>query len=263
MTFAPSPDNIILGKGELFFDRFVGSASSGSYFHLGNCSRFAIVTEDDVIEINSSMDAAAGLIKRVTRSRRTSLQITSNEHGIENLALALMGDTGTLTQTSSAIAGEILTTSVIKGRFYKTAGRQLSAVVVNQGTATWTQSTDYVVYDAGAGIIQVKATTGTAVTTATTATISYTRASLSLDTVLGATKTKIEGKLLFVPDPTTGPQFDVEVYHVGVQPDGEVGLISEDFGEYSLNLAVFDDSGAGYGGSAASPFYRLIQRGTA
>lgn len=262
MALAPSSDNILLGKGELFFDRFNASGTQQGYFHLGNCSRFAIVTADDRIKLNTSQDAAAGLLKAVTRKREITVEITSNEMGIANLALALMGDESTFTQTSSAITGEILSTAPTKGRFYKTAGRNLSGVVITQGTVTWAVSTDYTVYDSSAGIIQVKSNASTAVNTAAAATIAYTRATLSLDTVLGGTKTKIEGKLLFVPDPTSGPQFDVEVFKVSASPGGELGLISEDFGEYTITMDVLDDSAGAYGGASTYPYYRLIQRGT-
>jgi hypothetical protein len=260
MALASSPDNIILGKGELFFDRFTAAGLRTGYFHLGNCQRFAVILNDDVISLNTSQDASGGLLKRVTRSREVAVEIGSNEFGIENLALGLMGDSGTLTQSSAAVTAEALATSIVPGRFYRTAGRNITGVVLNQGTATLTVGTDYTVYDSSAGLIQIKAT-GAATTAA--ATISYTRASLSLDTVLGATKTKVEGSLLFVPDPTTGPQFDVEVYKMSIAPGGEVGFISEEFGEYQVNGVALADTDGTYGGSASNPYFRLIQRGTA
>lgn len=256
---APDPQNLLLGKGELFFDRLSAAGVLQGYFHLGNCSKFEITLNDDLISINTSQDAAAGLLKRVTRKREVQLTITSNEYAIESMALALMGDSGTFTQASSAIAGEILTTSVVNGRFYKLANRNASAVVLTQGTVTLASGTAYTVYDATAGVIKMI----TASTTATPVTAAYTRASLSLDQILGATKTKIEGKLLFVPDPTTGPQVDVEVWHVSVAPSGTVGLVSEDWGEYALSLVALDDSLGTYGGGSTMPYFRYIQRGVA
>jgi len=256
---APDPQNILLGKGELFFDRFNTGGTVQGYFHLGNCSKFAINLADDLLSLNTSQDAAAGLLKRVTRKREVQISITSNEYAIESMALALMGDQGTFAQTSSAITGEILTTNAVNGRYYKTAGRNISSVVLTQGTVTLAQSVAYTVYDSTAGVIKLI----TASTTATAITAAYTRASLSLDQILGATKTKVEGRLLFVPDPTTGPQMDVEVWRVAVAPGGEVGLISEDFGEYTLNLVALDDTAGTYGGSASMPYFRLIERGVA
>lgn len=265
MALAPSSDNIILGKGELFFDRFNESGARTGYFHLGNCQRFAIVLNDDRLSLNTSQDASGGLLKQVTRSREVNIEIESNEFGIANLALALMGDEGTFTQASSAITGEVLTTSLVKGRYYKAANRNISAPVITQlvGTVTntLTLGTDYSIADASAGLIRIIATGGA--TTATAATAAYTRASLSLSTVLGATKTKVEGSLLFVPDPTTGPQFDVEVWRCSNAPGGEVGLISEEFGNYTLSMTALNDAEGAYGGTVDMPYFRQIQRGTA
>jgi len=262
MALAPSADNIILGAGELFFDRFDANNARTGYFHMGNCSKFAISLVDDILKLNTSMDASRGLLKQATRSREVNIEIVSNEMAIANLALAMMGDTSTFTQASSAITGEILTTSVVKGRYYKTANRNATGVVITQGTVTWALTTDYVIADASAALIQVNLTPSGSVTTATTATIAYTRASLSLDMVHGATKTKVEGSLLFVPDPTTGPNFDVEVWRCAVSPGGELGLISEDWGEYTLNMAALNDAAGTYGGSASAPYFRKILRGT-
>jgi hypothetical protein len=262
MALAPSADNVILGAGELFWRPIVNGALT-SYFHLGNCSRFAILLNDDIIKLKSSQTAERSLIKQVTRGREINIEILSNEYAIDNMALALMGDAGTFTQTSSAVTGEILSTSIVAGRFYRTAGRNITGVVINQGTVTWTVSTGYTVYDSSAGLIQVKSPAAGGVTTATPATIAYTRASLSLDTVLGATKTKVEGSLYFIPDPTTGPQFDVEVFYCSVSPSGEVAYISEEFGEYGLAIAALDDRQGVYGGTADMPYFRKIHRGTA
>jgi len=260
MALASSPDNIILGKGELFFDRHSAAGVRQGYFHLGNCQRFAVILNDDILSLNTSQDAAAGLLKRVTRSREVNVEISSNEFAIQNLAMALMGDAGTFAQTSSAITGEILTTSVVAGRWYKTANRNISGLVITQGTVTLALTTDYLLHDSSAALIQFKV--GGAAVTATPATAAYTRASLSLDQILGATKTKIEGSLLFVPDPTTGPQFDVEIFRCSVSPGGEVGLISDEFGEYTFNMAALDDSAGSFGGSTTAPYFRMIQRGT-
>ena len=266
MALAPSADNVILGAGELFWRPIVSGALT-SYFHLGNCSRFAIILNDDIIKLKSSQTAARSLIKQVTRGREVNIEILSNEFAIDNMALALMGDAGTFTQTSSAVTGEILTSSVVAGRFYRVGGtasaRNLTGVVITQGTVTWTVSTGYTVYDSEAGMIQVKSPAAGGVTTATPATIAYTRASLSLDTVLGATKTKVEGSLYFIPDPTTGPQYDIEVFYCSVSPSGEMAYISEEFGEYGLAVAALDDRQGTYGGTAAMPYFRKIHRGTA
>lgn len=263
MPLASHPDNIILGKGELFFDRHdpLNSYARTGYFHLGNCARFAILLNDDVLSLNTSQDQSGGLLKRVTRSREVEVQINSHEYAVENLALALMGDSFTKVQTSSAITGEVLTSSLVRGRFYRTSGRQINSPVVTNisGTATSTLvlNTDYTLYDARAGIIQLKQTS---TATAGSLVIAYTRTALSELAIKGATKTYIQGSLLFMPDPTTGPQYDVEVFKCSVTPGGEVGLIGDEFGEYTLALAALSDAGGQYGGASDNPYFQKINR---
>ena len=258
--FTDLGQNIILGKGELLYAPIV-SGTRQSYFHMGNCARFAIILNDEVLTINDSTDAAAGVLKRVTKSREVNIEIGSNEYGVESLALAMMGDQSTFTQTSSAVTGEVLTTSWAAGRYYKAAGRNLTGVVITQGTATLTSGTAYTVYDASGGIIKAASPAAGGAVTATAATIAYTRASLSLDAVLGATKNKQEGSLLFIPDPTTGPQYDVEVFRTALVPSGDLDFISDNWGDYQLNLVALNDAAGVYGGSATMPYFRLIQRG--
>jgi hypothetical protein len=261
MSLAPNPNNILLGRGEILFDRHTAAGVRQGYFHLGNCNRFAIQVEDDVIDLQNSMDAEGGVYQSATRSRAVRVEINANEHAVEQMALALMGETSTFTQASSAITGEILTSSVVAGRYYKTANRSISGVVVTQGTATLTNSVDYVVHDASMGTIRF--VSGAGAVTATAATVAYTRASLSLDMLLGATKMKIQGSVLFVPDPVVGPQYDVEIWKTAVSPTGDMDLISNEFGEFTLNLKILDDRAGGFGGSATCPYFRKIQRGVA
>jgi hypothetical protein len=258
--FTDLAQNIILGKGELMYAPIVSGVRQ-PYFHMGNCARFAVIFNDDNISINDSTDAAAGVLKRVTRSREVAIEIGSNEYGIENLALAMMGDQSTFTQTSSAITGEVLTSSVMAGRFLKTAGRNISGVVITQGTVTWTPTTGYTVYDSSAGIIKVISPAAGGVTTATPCTAAYTRASLSLDMVLPATRNKVEGSLLFIPDPTTGPQYDVEIWKCAAVPAGDLDFIGDNFGDYQMNMTALRDAEGLFGGSASSPYGRLILRG--
>lgn len=260
MALAPSADNIILGRGELFWAPIV-SAVKQPYFHLGNCARFAVLFNDDVLTLNSSMDADSGVIKRTLRRREVSIEISSNEFGIENLALAMMGDATTFTQTTSTAATATLTTSLVKGRYYKLPDRGVTITSVTAGTATLTAATDYTLADSAAGLLFVTAAAPNA-TTGTALVVVYSRTALTLDQVNVATQAKKEGGLLFIPDPTTGPQFDVEVWYASSTPGGAIEYIGEEYGEYQLNMIAQKDSAGSYGGSVSCPYIRKIQRGS-
>jgi hypothetical protein len=47
--------------------------------------------------------------------------------------------------------------------------------------------------------------------------------------------------VLFLPDPTTGPRMMVEVWSVSVTPDGALGLISNEFAQMGMTMAVQAD----------------------
>jgi hypothetical protein len=256
--YAPSSDNVILGKGELFFARFASGVKQ-DYFHLGNCGRLALITEDDVIELNTSMDASGGLYKSVTRSRTVRAEINANEYALANMALALMGDTASVSQTA-ATSTETFTLGGT-GRYLQLTGKSVTSISsVVQGTATLTATTDYTLYNQTPGVVKFPSTGGA---TAGAVVVTYIRATASLDAVAGATKTKIEGSLLFVPDPTTGPKWGVECWRVSVNPGGEMSFIGTEFGEYQMTMRVLDDTVGSYGGSSTYPYYQLINYGTA
>jgi hypothetical protein len=62
----------------------------------------------------------------------------------------------------------------------------------------------------------------------------------------------VNGALLFVPDPVTGPKIMLEVWNVSVSPEGALGLISEEFAQLSLTMAVQADEA----GHPTEPLYR-------
>jgi len=260
---APNAENVLLGKGKLLFDRF--NATTGvreGYVHLGNCDTFELTTESDVVDNMNSMIAAGGVYKSVTRSKTVTVNIAGFEFSTANLAIAIMGTASTATQTTGTATAEVLSTNLTKGKFYRTAKRGITGItsavdISGTTTATLTATTDFLLYDADAGIIQIPSSSGATATHTFAAT--YTYATLSLDSVLGGVASKIEGTLIFVPDPSTGPSWEITAWKVSLTPNGAVGFISEDFGKWSVTGKVMDDSAGTYGGSAASPYYTAIQ----
>lgn len=243
LTAAPSSENLLLGKGELFFNRQNDDGTYQGYKHMGNVETFELTTTDDVIEKYSSMNAAAGLYKRVTRKRDAVLRVISDEFTPENLALITMGEKNqTAAQAATAIVGEQLALLATPGAYYRTAKLgPVTGVAVKDAATALVAGTDYVIANADIGIIQIKAdyTPG-----AGPLTIDYTPTAYAdgLTQVRGGTKTNIEGALLFIPDPTTGPKMMVEVWSVSIAPDGALGFISDDFATLGLQMSAQADN---------------------
>lgn len=254
MSLAPNSSNLLLGRGAIYFDRFAaGTTTRQGELHLGNCTSLELTTTDEVKELYSSMASTSPLLKSVPTKRTMELKLTGNEYSLENLALVLMGNTGTLTQTTGSVTAETITTSSKQGRWYPTAKRSISSLIVKVAAATKTLGTDY---DQDLVTGRVKILPGGTITDGSTVTVDYSYATLNLNTVIGGNASTVEGYLRFIGDPAAGPKYEVEVWRVSVAPDGPVQFIQDDFGNWSLTMKVLDDSA----NHASEPYYRVIER---
>lgn len=252
---APSSDNLLLGKGQVLFDRLdpITGLSLGGMLHLGNVDTFSITTDDDKVQKFSSMTAANPLYKETNRRRNVTLKMTGTEFNAENVALIQMGSVSTLVQAATAVVAEALAPTTIKGTFLKLAKLgPYTGLAVKFGAATGVLGTDYNVINAKAGVIQILP--GTAQTGAVTA--DYTPTAYTATTgpkvVSGAASPTIMGKLTFLGDPTVGPAVMVEVWKAMLTPDSALDLISDDYATLGLSLSMLDDTA----NHPASPRYQ-------
>lgn len=238
---ASDPTNLLLGKGIIYFDRFDATGLRTGELDLGNCEVFSVGITDENKEKYSSRDAAAGLLRRVNTRRDIPISIQGDEFNPENLALVQMGSLGTLTQASGSVTAEQISAAPVKGRWYPTVGRDISAVVVKQGVTTLALDTDYLV-DAVSGRIYL-VPSGAAVA-GTPLTVDYAAAAITgLDTVAAGTASIIEGYIHFMGDPSAGPIMEAEYWRVSISVGGdEVGLITDDWGNWSLEAKVLADT---------------------
>jgi hypothetical protein len=58
---------------------------------------------------------------------------------------------------------------------------------------------------------------------------------------MGGSVRKIEGDLLFIGDPSMGRAYTGEIWHVTLTPSGDIGLIGEYWGSFTLEMTVMDD----------------------
>jgi len=247
MSYTSNGNNVLLGRGKVFFNRLSAAGVPTGYKFLGEVSKLELSTEDDVVEMRDHTVASTPVLKKVVRQRDGKVSLTFHEMDKENLALALMGSVSSYTQANTAVTGEVLTTSVVKGHSYKTVNRQLitgGTLVVKQGASTLVLGTDYDVADAVTGLIHIKESSVT-VTDGSTITIDYTKPAITapgLARVVGGNATFIEGALLFVGDPAAGPSADVEIWKASVSPSGVLGLIQDEFAGVDLELTILSDT---------------------
>lgn len=237
---SPDADNLLLGAGQVFFDRFDSNGASTGFRHLGNCETFELATEDDLLDKNESMTRARALYKRVTRRRTTTIRIAADEFSLFNMALGLMGAQAShAAQAGAAVVGEALFGDTVQYAVHKTAKiGPITAVTVKFNAIAGVLGTDYEILDANLGLIKILK-----VSSADPVTIDYTPTAYASgwNEINGGTESAINGALMFVGDPATGPKYMVEVWKVSVTPDGGVGLISEEWGQFGLIAAVESD----------------------
>lgn len=251
---APSSENLLLGKGQVFFDRFDASGVSTGFKHLGNVETFELTTTDDKVQKFSSMSAGAPLYKEVNRRRTAVLTLTGSEFHPENMALVTMGDQSVLVQAATAVVAEAVKATTVPGMYFMTKKLgPISAITVTFGATPGVLNTDYAVINANIGLLRILP--ATILTGAVT--IDYTPTAYTSPTgprqIAGGTAGVIQGAVLFVGDPSTGPEMIVNVWRANVSPNGAVGLIGDDFATLSLTMAILDDAIA----NPSFPLYKI------
>lgn len=248
--------NMLLGKGEVYFDRFTspGGASTGERF-LGNVESLEIQITDELKQKYSSVQAAAPLAAEALTRRTPEVTLTLDEFTKDNLALALMGTTAAYTQLGTAVTAEAAVVPTL-GNYFKLANRKVNTVVVKKGATTYVLGTDYTL-DLETGRVKPLAT-GTMVA-GDAITVDYARTAITAaDQVAIGAQGQILGMLRFVPDPTQGPSWDIELWRVNMSPDGTLAFIGDDFGSYQLKGKILDDSAVA--AHATTPLGRMIRR---
>jgi hypothetical protein len=263
MAAAPNSSNVVLGRGSVLIDRFDASGGIQGYDHFGNAEKLSISPTIEKLTLKSSMSGTATTYKEVVKSTEWRVVITGFEMSKRNMGLLFMGSESAFTQSAdAAIADAALAASadVRLGGIYATGKRDITVTAVKQGSDTLVLNTDYIVYNAAAGLIQIKADaanidTGALTWSGSCAAITGT----ALPVIDGGTFNTVGGKILYISANAAGPDRHLEMYNVSLTPSGEVEFIGDDFLRFNLEGVIQDDSAGTYGGSTSSPYFRSFE----
>ncbi len=102
----PSPKNLYIGSGQVFFDRFDENDDRTGLRHLGNVPKFNLKTDVTKVQKKSSMNAAKSVYDEAVTEEKATADITIEEFDPANVALALYGSEGVINQVAGSVTGE-------------------------------------------------------------------------------------------------------------------------------------------------------------
>ncbi len=245
MPFPSDSGNVKLGKGSLLLDRLTSAGVSTGFEFVGNCSSLTLSAEKQEAEIYSGSQSTAPLLARAVTRLSFSIVATLHEYTLANLRSFLAGEANTKTQAVSAAGSKtVAAESVFVGRAYDTGARQITNVVVTQdGTDVLVEDTDYIVYDEF-GIIHLL-TTGAARSGVETV-IEWDQPALSISQVRLLKEASPSVHLLYLADDANvdgaAAKDRLECWKCNIAGDGDLNLISDDFGSFQLTMSVQSDA---------------------
>ncbi len=239
MPEAVNANNLLLGRGKLYFDRFDSSGNKTGERFLGNCPTFELTPSPEEIKKFSSADRSASMIASDVLRTSLALRIVGDEFSKENLALALFGDNSTIPDDAGADPG-VVWDNVLQGRYYKLTERGIVACAVFEATGdpVYVLGTDYNL-DAVSGRIYI--IEGGAIADGTSIRCSFTYSHGVLPTVRGMNQTSVKGFLRFIGDPARGPQYECEIWRASLRADGALGFISDEYASFTLTGDIESD----------------------
>jgi hypothetical protein len=254
MATEPVANDVLLGSGRLYIDRFVSGAASGNERFVGNCTAFEIKPSTQRIEKRSSVDSARAVLRSDVTAADLDISITLDEFNAENLALALFGEAGLYTQTGASVTDEAHA-NVQQGSYVRLAYRGISSVVVTSDPAgtTYDVTDDYTV-DAVEGRIYI--VPGGAIADDAEILVDYAYETQSKTAVRGVVASSIKALLRYVSDNPDSPEHSLLVWRAALSGESAVGLISDNYANFQLTGKVESDADT----HPTEPHYRIIRR---
>lgn len=240
----PHIDNLVLGRGKLYFDRYLPNTTTKTgerYF--GATASFGVTAESTDLPHYNSEESVKVKDESVTlQVDYTGTLMVENMSGA-NLALFLLGSSEQT--TIAAAVGEVEEFTAGVGLFYQlgsTAAKpegveHVDNVVVTDDavpTTTYVEGTDYTV-DLDNGYVEVLE--GGAIASGDTFTVTYDIVAQTQERVISA-KDQIQGAMRFRSFNGAGAQRNIYMPKVTLRPSGEIALKGDEWQNASFNAEI-------------------------
>lgn len=246
--------NYVLGRGEVHFAKFLdGTETPEGYRWLGNVSEFNLTFESEMLDHYASYkgirekDASVDL-----QVNRTGTMKTDNINP-DNIALFFFGSTSPISATSGTATAEAIADAK-PGRIYQLGASQGNPTgrkklvfpgasgtlfAVKKGVTVFTAGTDYTL-DADLGLLEILE--GGAIVDGDDLTVDYSWLASTRTRIISGTSS-IEGSLKFISRNPNGKNNEYLLPKVKVSPNGDYGLIGEQWQEIPFKMEILKKVG--------------------
>ncbi len=242
MRITPSADNYALLRGRLLFNRKVNGVFQGLR-DLGNATDFTLTTATDKLDHYSMQSGVSVKDKSVIKSASITGSFTLEEIVAENLALSFLADIVEVTRAASPTDETFNIAAVKKGYRY-----QLPDVFVDPGTSfsitkkgggpAYVKGTDYTIHGPS-GQIYITANSPMATHDVD---VKYRKLAKTYQKLNAFKETSISGELHFISDVSEGTNLQNRIWSVTLTPDGDTGLISEEWAKLKFGVEINSDA---------------------
>lgn len=230
----PLTPNYTLGRGKVYFSRFVSAQTPGAWRYIGNTPEFNLTVDSEDLEHFSSDQGIRELDDSVPLQVTRSGTLVCDDIQAENVALFFFGSTSVLTTSALATQSENFNT-VQQNEFYQigvTASnpvgiRGISNVSVtdNPMTTTYTVDVDYTV-DLARGFVEILDTG--AIANDDDITVNYDIDATNQDQVISGS-TPVEGAMRYLENNPRGLNRDVFLPYVKITPNGDLSFKGDEW----------------------------------
>lgn len=249
----PNSQNLYLGAGEVWFNRFDAAGNPTQWRHLGNVSKLDLNPNVQTVEKYGSMQGSRALLARAVSQTGGEVDLTLDEFDNENLAIALLGSTAAFSQTAGSATTQAITGTSKKGTALSTGKLKITVTAVQVGVTTYALGTDYTV-DSDSGLITI--TPNSTIPDASAITWSGSYPAIASTQVNALSNAIINGMLRFrSASDATGPRYILDIWKLNIAPSAALALIGNQFGDIGLKGNLLQDTTK----PAGNQFFQLVQ----
>ncbi|MEL4071753.1 hypothetical protein WKW50_16535 [Ochrobactrum sp. GPK 3] len=241
-------NNLTLGRGELWFDRFKeGTKTRTGERYIGNSPEFNATIESETLD---HYDSDHGINEKdesvTTQTNRSGSMITDNISP-ENQALFFFGSSSALTIAAATVSGEVVG-PVIAGLTY-----QLGMTDANpSGARNIDESTPIVVTDAGSAgttydegddytfnyaLGRLTIVAGGAIPAGATIEVDYATLEHKRDRVVSGSES-VSGALRYIAFNPVGKNYDWYMPYVKISPNGDFSVKGDEWQQIPLSIEI-------------------------